>query len=223
MTGPHSKAELLGAEPTCYILPIHSQQWYSIQELDSLERLNHGDIPLVPPAQVTPAAPNWYYSEGSETQGPLLKEDLLIKLRHVKSLDVIMIWNENLTDWQSVYQFPDILNTLGICRRENLRLDLSGQALISITGQESQPPQVAKLFSISLQGIGVTGAILTKGLKVKIEIQSEQLATIIKIDAETLGTNKDGMTSFEFTQLLPEMQSIIADYLRTSASFAQAA
>ncbi len=166
-------------------------------------------------------SPVWYVDISGQPIGPLTQNEMLESIQNVENLARVRLWTVGEKNWKNVYEYPHVMEELGMSRRENLRAPLMGTILISRPGENSAPLTM-KAVSISIAGVGCSDAqALSKGEDLQIIVKSSEFATPIRARATTIYVGKNGNAGLKFSQLQPETQSIIFDYVKKFADPAQ--
>lgn len=119
----------------------------------------------------------WHYAYNGSTFGPLAWNDLVQNLRSMRASSIdelfhLRIWTKGMKEWAPVLEFHEIINELGVNKREHPRAEIAGQAILKSMGNVLAAP----IRTISEGGFGcdpVPG--LLPGENVTVEIQSEAL------------------------------------------------
>jgi hypothetical protein len=139
-----------------------------------------------------------------------------------------------MKSWSTVFELNDLMEKLGISRRENRRAPLIGSVALTASNRESKG-LVARATSISAAGIGIAGHPgihdLFVGQKVSISIKSPGIGVDIylhgevayvskskksltySIDSDPTG-NTESYAGVRFDRVHPETLSLILDYIR---------
>lgn len=157
----------------------------------------------------------WYCDSGTgQPAGPLTQNELVEHLKGLNRWDIVTLWGTGLLKWLPLFDVPEVMDLVGISRRENPRAPLLGQASISAAGS-SMIPQILTCSTISTGGLGVKNAGgLTRGDRVQIMVKSADLPTIIHAVGEVLYVSRTGEAGVKFVELPPESLAIIADLVR---------
>ncbi len=151
----------------------------------------------------------WHYALSGESHGPFEKDKLVQILSSLGRAHEILIWTKGMKNWAPLFEFPELLDAMGVNKREFPRASLQGQALIA-----GEPPQTGKLRSISEGGFSASGVFLIPGEVYSVEIQSDQLKTPLHVKAQARYRSESGHTGFKFTSLPQEAKTILVQYLR---------
>lgn len=167
----------------------------------------------------------WYVDlGGGQPVGPLTQNELIDTLKGVSKLAKIRLWTVGIEKWTSIFEFSDVMDQLGMSRREHERVPLMGAVAVSRPGDNSTPTMM-RAVTISVSGLGLMDArSLNKGEEVYVLIKSPEFSAPIRTRAMTVYVTPSGHAGLKFAQLQPEVQSIIFDYVRKfSASQSKAA
>ncbi len=173
--------------------------------------LDHYDSILAEAAKATDPR-KWHFAFRGESQGPLNKKDLVEELKKLKGdANDALIWTKGMTNWAPIFEFHDIMDNVGVNRRNFPRAPVSGKIVLHHGDQYI----VGELSSISEGGFGARNFAydLAPGLNLKLEIISDEIggtihtsAQVRYLDSETVG--------FKFTQINREAQSQIISYVK---------
>ncbi len=161
----------------------------------------------------------WHYAHNGTTFGPLAWPDLVHNLKTLRASSIdqlvqIMIWTRGMKDWAPVTDFHEIMDALGVNKREAARAKIQGQAVIKSLGNT----YIAPLRTVSEGGFGcdpVPG--LFSGEVVTVEFQCGDAKEVVHAKAQVQYVN-DGAIGFRFTQLNVESRGIIVQYVKKSSS-----
>jgi hypothetical protein len=135
----------------------------------------------------------------------------------------VTLWGTGLRKWLPLFEVPEVMDLVGISRRENPRAPLLGQIALTPVGS-SMPAQIMQALTVSIGGFGVKGAgALSRGDRVQVAIRSHDLPGIVHATGEVLYVSRVGDAGIKFTGLSPEARSILADHIRRFHDIANAA
>jgi hypothetical protein len=160
----------------------------------------------------------WHYAYEGTTYGPLAWPDLLQNLKTlskstVQNLLSVSIWTQGMRDWTPVTEFHDIMDGVGVNKRESPRASLTGRAVVKVRGNS----HIAPVRSVSEGGFG-TDAIpgVISGEEILVEIQSPDLLGTVQAKAEVRYVT-DSYVGFKFTSLDSSGKGLISQYVRQKA------
>jgi len=162
--------------------------------------------------------PVWYIdlgSSGASPIGPLTQNELIENLKGVANLSHIRLWAVGMAKWSSLFELSDVMDLLGVSRRENARAPLMGA--VAVTRSNDDPRGfVLKAASISVAGMGVLGGHdLRKGDDVSLLIKSAEFPPGgIHLRGSVAYVTSNGYAGIRFHKVHPESQSIIFDYVK---------
>ncbi len=156
----------------------------------------------------------WHYAIDGASKGPLTRAEMINELRGVQSKDEILIWTKGMKSWADLYDFGDLLDELGLNRREHARAPIRASAVIRFNDQII----IGQIKSISEGGFRVASieTHLSIGQVVDIEIKSEQLAQTILAKASVQYMTELGNYGFRFQSISQEAKSSIIDFVLKS-------
>lgn len=214
VTGPfstdHVHARVASGElgPQCFIWWKGQREWIPIQTWKT--ELHSILASLVGNQQ----KPIWYVDVGAAPIGPLTQNELIDNLRSQTDLGRIRLWAVGMQKWKTLFELHDIMEQLGISRREHDRAPLMGT--VAITRSNEDPKGfVAKAASISVGGIGVSSAHdLRRGDEVALLIRSNDIPSNLHVRGEVVYVTDAGHAGIRFNKVLPETHSLIHDYVK---------
>lgn len=197
------------------LFPSTSFIWWKGQvEWTPIEQWNAGLATMVGGQQPIGHQPTWHIDFGTSTMGPVTQVELIENLRDVKDMSQIRLWSPGMSKWTSIFELREIMELIGLSRRENQRAPLMGQVAVN---RSSQDPKgfVMQAASISIGGIGLTGpSDLKRGDQVSLLVKSNELAGSLHLKGEVVYIKSDGYVGVRFHKVHPETQSLIYDYVK---------
>lgn len=159
--------------------------------------------------------PIWYVDiGGTKPAGPLTQNEMVEMIKSAREIDRIRLWSVGMKQWQSLFELHDIMEMVGISRRETPRAPLMGTVAINRIGPEPKG-LVVRAASISVAGIGVADASeLRRGDEVALLVKSPDLKSSIHVRGEVVYVTPNGYAGVRFHQIHPEAKSIIHDYVK---------
>jgi hypothetical protein len=156
----------------------------------------------------------WYIDLGKAPLGPLTQSELLESLRNVTDLNRARLWAVGMKKWQTLFELHEVMELLGISRREHDRAPLMGTVAIS-RSNEAPKGIVAKAASISVGGIGVSNANdLRRGDEVALLIRTSDIPGNLHLRGEVVYVTESGHAGIRFGKVHPETHSLIHDYIK---------
>jgi hypothetical protein len=158
----------------------------------------------------------WHYAYDGSTYGPLAWGDLVHNLKSIRStsleqLSAILIWTKGMKDWAPVLEFHEIMEELGVSKREYARAEItSGEATVKSQGNVFRAP----LKTVSEGGFGMASVPgLIAGEMVVVELNSPELRDTIHAKAEVRYVT-DRVVGFKFTQVNIESKNQLIHYVK---------
>lgn len=163
----------------------------------------------------------WHFALNGSSFGPFSREDLVNKLKETNLSGEVLLWTKGMKAWAPIYEFNDILDAIGINKRQFPRADVEGKVSIRVGQQVIEGP----ILTISEGGFGADQLEgLTIGQIVNIEINSDAFYDTIHARAEVRYIAEGGYVGFKFQNLGVETRSSIVQYVRSSGrTFVRAA
>lgn len=163
----------------------------------------------------------WHYAIQGQSFGPFNREDLIAKLKDNKSNYDILVWTKGMKAWAPIFEFTDLLDAVGINKRQFPRADIDGK----VTIKSGPTTIVGNLLMISEGGFG---ADQIKGLSnaqiVSVEIESDSFYESIHAKAEVRYMTERGYVGFKFQNINMESRSAIVQYVKSAGrTFVKAA
>jgi hypothetical protein len=163
----------------------------------------------------------WHFAINGTAFGPFSRDDLMMKLRETSLTGDVLLWTKGMKAWAPIFEFNDILDEIGVNKRQFPRADIEGRVNIKAGNQTLD----GVLLTISEGGFGADqlGA-LTPGQVVSVEINSDAFYEPIHAKAEVRYVTDAGYVGFRFQNLNMEGRGAIIQYVRNAGrTFARAA
>ena len=156
----------------------------------------------------------WYIDVGTAPIGPLTQNELISNLKSLTELGQARLWAVGMKHWKSVYELHDVMELLGISRREHDRAPLMGS--VAVTRSNEDPKGfVVRAASISVAGMGLAGAAdIRRGDQLALLIKSPDLPGNVHVRGEVVYVTDTGYAGVRFMKVHPETHSIIHDYVK---------
>lgn len=158
--------------------------------------------------------PVWYIDTGSSPIGPLTQKELIDNLKGVSQLSGVKLWAAGMEKWTSLFELSDVMELLGISRRENARAPLMGT--VAVTRSNDDPRGfVLKTASISVAGMGLIGVHdLRKDDELSLLIKSPEIRGTVHLRGIVAYVTSNGYAGIRFHKVPAETQSLIFDYVK---------
>lgn len=194
--------------PDCLVWARGTNEWSPISDWKALSAKIHA-------SHKTSDNRVWYCDSGSgHPIGPLTQGELADHLRGLNRWDIVTLWGTGLSKWLPLFEVPEVMDLVGISRRENPRAPLLGQIALTAVGS-SMPAQVLPALTVSVGGFGVKNAgALNRGDKVQIAIKSREFPATVHALGEILYVSRTGEAGVKFLDITPENKAIISDHIR---------
>ncbi len=159
-------------------------------------------------------SPVWYIDINGSPVGPLTQNEMIQHLRAVNSLGKVRLWTVGMNKWTNLFELHDVMDQLGMSRRETERAPLMGSVAINRLSEGARPT-IARAASISVAGMGVNDAHgITKGDEVQILIRSPEFPQPIRLAATIVYITPSGYAGMKFSNVHAETHSLIMDYVK---------
>ena len=165
----------------------------------------------------------WHYAMQGQSKGPMPRAQLINEIRSIQQKDEILVWTKGMKSWADLFEFHDLLDEIGLNKREHPRATISGQAVLTT---EDGTSIIAQLKTVSPGGAGVDQIFtsLSIGQTVTLEIKSPTLGEEAITSKATVQYVTDAsFVGLKFVSLSMENKARILQYVRGSNHIAQAA
>ncbi|OFZ11619.1 MAG: hypothetical protein A2Z20_01215 [Bdellovibrionales bacterium RBG_16_40_8] len=156
----------------------------------------------------------WHFAIDGNSKGPLSRKDLVAELRELRYKGEILVWTKGMSAWADIFDFHDLLDEIGINRREHPRAHIAGSVVVKFQDKT----MIGLLKTIGPGGFGATqiDSILTLGQTVTVELKSERLNAPLVAKATVQYASDTGLYGFKFNGINMESRAHIMDYIRRS-------
>ncbi|MCB0343117.1 MAG: DUF4339 domain-containing protein [Pseudobdellovibrionaceae bacterium] len=184
---------------------LTAQQWRA--QLDQL---------LNQPSQQNKRPQMWHYAYLGESFGPLPRTELLDALAKIDTKKEVLIWTKGMKSWADLFHFQDIIEDLGINRREFPRARVTGSVVI----HSDERVVIGRLATIGAGGFGAVQLddSITAGNLVTAELKTELLSESIKVRAIVQYVSQEGFVGFKFERISAEAQNEIIAYVNKTTA-----
>ena len=175
------------------------------------------ESPQVINASVKPQSEQfWHYAVDGDSRGPFNRVELINELKNQRATNQILLWTKGMKAWADLYEFHDILDELGLNRREHLRTSINGSVIVKY----DQLTALGQLKTLSSGGFGAVqlNQQISIGQTVTVELKSEQLGQTVSAKATVQYISDTGFYGFKFQALNMEAKSLIIDYIKNHRS-----
>lgn len=158
--------------------------------------------------------PVWYVNSSGSPIGPLTQRELIENLKGLSNLSNVQLWAAGMEKWTGLFEMHDIMELLGISRRENARAPLMGS--VAITRSNDDPKGfVLRAASVSIAGLGVTGSHdLRKDDELSLLVKSNEFPGPLHLRGVVAYVTSNGYAGIRFHKIPAETQSLIFDYVK---------
>ena len=155
----------------------------------------------------------WHYALNGESKGPFQREALIDDLKKLGSLGDVLLWTKGMKEWAPLFEFHDILTSIGVNKRQFPRADINGQVTMKTN---TGTTLVAPLLTLSEGGMGVQlEEGVTSGMSVNLEITSPAFRAPLHAKADVRYV-ANGITGLRFSNISPENKGAIVSFVRQS-------
>jgi len=146
-------------------------------------------------------------------KGEMTKEELTTFTAKQEDVSKISIFDKKEKEWKEIYSMPDIVQRLGLTRRENQRVPILAQFSGSLVGSGSKIN--SRVITISYNGMGITDNFELKlGETIHGQLTSPHFYSPLTLTAEVTYAGLDGYVGLKFVNLSDEMQALVMDYIK---------
>lgn len=165
-----------------------------------------------------PTKPIWYADIAGTQKGPVTLTELMQILKPVSQLNKVRLWSVGMEKWTSVFEVGEVLDMLGLARRENERAPLMGTVAVSRSNDDPRS-FLLKNGSISVAGMGFSGQHdLRIGDNVTLLIRSPEFTNSMHLQGDVAYVTGNGYVGVRFDRVHPETQAVIIDYVKRFSS-----
>ncbi|MFN8847486.1 MAG: GYF domain-containing protein [Bdellovibrionales bacterium] len=155
--------------------------------------------------------PSWWYRDSHLTFGPYIYHQLIQELKKSNHAGDLEIRQDPQSDYKSVYEYPTLVEEIGITRRRHSRVPLQGV----FKYESSEGWQQSPISTVSRGGFGLSeDKVMTIGQHYKGEILSPFLGSPIYCVAEALAKQKNQSWGLRFDYISDEGVSILISYIK---------
>lgn len=171
------------------------------------------ELPRLANATQAQAVPEmWHYAHNGKSAGPFPKAQLVDELKNVENLGDVMIWTKGMKEWAPLFEFHELLSSIGVNKRQFPRADITGRAIVKTT----ESALIGQLVTISEGGCGiVVDQGLVPGQAFTLELQSPSFRNAVHAKAECRYLS-EGLAGVKFTHLSSEAKGAIIQYVKQS-------
>lgn len=164
--------------------------------------------------QQAPTQPMWHYAREGVSKGPMPRAELVLELSNIREKDLILVWTKGMKAWADLFEFPDLVEDLGLNRREHPRAPIKGSVML----RTETGATLCQLRTVSAGGIGVSGAPkeLKMGDLIQLDISAAELGETIAVKAKVQYTTELGYIGLKFEGISQEAKSKILEYINST-------
>jgi PilZ domain/GYF domain 2 len=229
VTGPYTsdevRAQVTGAQipAGCLIWGRPMNQWQTIEwwtkESPQLNSATVSNTASVSTEDLPPNQQQWHFAVDGASKGPLSRIELINELKTVQNKTEILVWTKGMKAWSDLYDFHDLIDEMGLNRREHPRAPIHGSLIIKTENNT----YIGQMKAISQGGFGAVqmDKSLSIGQVFNIEIKSDQLGDSINAKAIVQYVTDQGYFGCKFQSISMEAKARITEYiLRTKQNVA---
>lgn len=158
--------------------------------------------------------PIWYVMIKKRKTGPFTQKQLIENLKVIADLAEVEVWVEGMPAPRRVFEVQDVIEQLGVDRREFERTPLN--AIIDANRiQGSKRSFQMKAGGVSRGGMGLIGFHDFKvAERLSLMIQCEEFGGKLHIEGEVVYLAANHYTGIRFLNLSAEARTVIYDYVK---------
>ena len=215
VTGPYSTAEVHVKLQSGLVSPQSFIWWKGQREWMQMLHWQRQLPEILRSQEINPSENSvWYLDSGRTRIGPITQSELVDQLKTFADLANVRLWSHGMNAWSSVFDLHNIMEAVGLSRRESERAPLMGTVALSRSNDDPRS-FLMRAASISIGGIGMTGHHdLYRGDEVHLIIKAPELGTNIQTSAKVMYVMKSGYVGVKFDSISAESLSLIMDYVK---------
>ncbi len=156
----------------------------------------------------------WYIEMDGSRLGPITQTELVGHLKSLRDISKAKLWAVGMPAWADIFELHDVMDLIGLSRRESERAPLMGTVTVSRSNDDPRSFTL-RAGSISTGGLGMSGSHdLRRGDRISLVVKSSELAAPLHVNAEVLYVTSKNFVGVKFLHLQAEMLSFIMDYVR---------
>jgi hypothetical protein len=154
----------------------------------------------------------WHYAVDGDSKGPMTRIELIGEIKGLRQKDGILIWTKGMKAWADLYEFHDLVDEIGLNRREHPRATVDGSVVLKVDDKTL----IGKLRTLSVGGFGGSqmNTYLAIGQVVQADIKSDALGDAISVKAIVQYITDAGFVGFKFSSISMENKSRIVEFIR---------
>lgn len=158
--------------------------------------------------------PVWYVDGGKSSTGPFTENELIELLKTCGSLARVRLWAVGMEKWTSLFELSEVMELLGLSRRDNGRAPLMGTVAVSRSNDDPQG-FVLRAASISVAGMGIQGRHdLRAGDSISVAIKSAEIPVTLHLRGEIAYVTSNGYAGVRFEKVAAETHAMILEYVK---------
>lgn len=163
----------------------------------------------------------WHYAYLGESYGPMPRADLIAALSEIDTKKEVLIWTKGMKSWAELFHFQDIIEDLGINRRQYPRARISGSVVL----RSGEKVAIGQLATIGVGGFGATQLddTIVPGSTISAEIKSAEFSDTINVRAIVQYISEDGFVGFKFDRIHKEAEHLITGFVNKAIAPKKAA
>lgn len=156
----------------------------------------------------------WSYKKNDQASPWMPLTDFIKSIQDVPETTELQIANDQEKVFRNLFEYPKLIEELGITRRAHPRVPIMGSLDAEVNGRAIS----MRVISISEGGLGVTEAKqLSLGQRFKAQLKSPNLFVAVNCQCEAVYVGQDGYAGIKFHNLNSEFHGAIVEYINKFA------
>ncbi len=153
----------------------------------------------------------WHFVFDDVSHGPMDTNEIIESLKNVDTKSEIFVWCTGMTNWIPLFECDELIEAVGMSRRQTPRVDIDGSVVVVIDGQE----HIGTLKTIGAGGCGIFGIKgLAQGQLLNISLRAKVFYKPLSAKAEVRYATPEGIVGLKFESINMEEKSAIIDYVK---------
>lgn len=155
----------------------------------------------------------WHLAYNGQTSGPHSKAEIVEIVENIPERNGILLWHQELSDWETVFNFEEILEELGASRRAHPRFNVREMA--TLTPLDGFEMRICQVITIGQGGFAAEGLQDDCNIGDVFNVKLNFLDTPEPLNCRAIVRNKVKDTyGFQFENLPGEVESAIVEFIQ---------
>ena len=210
VTGAYATEQVKGDIMSGRWSPVTQIWWKGSKEWMSIDKWYQHLDEIIEANRQQGQQPVWYAEKHGQQHGPMTKIDLIDLLKKLGEVKQVRLWTIGLNHWTNIFEFHEIIEAIGMSRRNYDRAPIVGKVIIQKNGESFERP----LASVSGGGLGLReSGNLIAGETVTVAIQSSLLVNPVRASARVMYVEPTGYAGLQFQNIHIESKTTLIDYV----------